>query len=147
MSLHEQIAQDYLTAFKGHQQDRTNALRLVKAALKNAEIELRHEPLTDDEIVTVLTREAKRRRESIAAYTQGQRPDLAATEELELKFISGYLPAQLDDAALTGLVTASIAELPTGPKDFGQVMSAVMAKVKGQADGHRVAAAVKQQLK
>jgi uncharacterized protein len=146
MPIHEDIEQDYLKSFKAHDQARVDVLRLIKAAIKNAEIELRH-TITDPETVAVLMREAKRRKESITLYNQGNRPELAANEEAELKIIAEYLPAQLDDEAIQKLVTDAIAELKPTPKDFGKVMSAVMAKAKGQADGQRVSATVKALLK
>ncbi len=147
MLIHQQIEQDYLTAFKAHDQARVDVLRLVKAAIKNAEIDLRKHELTDAEATTVLMKEAKKRKESIAMYRQGNRPELAAAEEAELTAISSYLPTQMSDEEIAMAVGATVAELKPTPKDFGRVMSAVMAKVKGQADGNRVAAAVKQLLK
>ena len=120
---------------------------MVKAAIKNAEIDLRKHELTDAEATTVLMKEAKKRKESIAMYRQGNRPELAAAEEAELTAISSYLPTQMSDEEIAMAVGATVAELKPTPKDFGRVMSAVMAKVKGQADGNRVAAAVKQLLK
>ncbi len=147
MPIHQQIEQDYLTAFKAHDQARVDVLRLVKAALKNAEIDLRKHELSDAEATAVLMKEAKQRKESIAMYQQGNRPELAAIETAELAAISAYLPAQMSDADLASVVAGVIAELKPTVKDFGKVMSAVMAKVKGQADGSRVSAAVKQQLK
>ncbi|MEK7637383.1 MAG: GatB/YqeY domain-containing protein [Patescibacteria group bacterium] len=147
MLIHQQIEQDYLTAFKAHDQARVDVLRLVKAAIKNAEIDLRKHELTDAEATTVLMKEAKKRKESIAMYRQGNRPELAAAEEAELTAISSYLPTQISDEEIAMAVGAAVAELKPTPKDFGRVMSAVMAKIKGQADGNRVAAAVKQLLK
>ena len=146
MPIHEAIEQDYLKSFKAHDQARVDVLRLIKAALKNAEIELRHS-LTDPETVAVLMREAKRRKESITMFGQGNRPELAAVEEAELKVIAEYLPAQMDDQAIEKIVAEVIAEQQAMAKDFGKVMSAVMAKVKGQADGQKVTAAVKALLK
>lgn len=147
MPINQQIEQDYLTAFKAHDQARVDVLRLVKAAIKNAEIHLRKHELTDAEATAVLMKEAKQRKESIAMYRQGNRPELAAIEEAELATISAYLPAQMDEAELSAIVSSVIAELKPTPKDFGKVMSAVMAKVKGRADGQRVSAAVKTFLK
>ena len=146
MPIHEDIEQDYQRSFKAHDQARVDILRLIKAALKNAEIELHH-TLTDPDTIAVLMREAKRRKESITLYNQGNRPELAALEEGELKVISEYLPAQMSAEAIKNIVSAVIAELNPTPKDFGKVMSAVMAKVKGQADGQAVSAAVKALLK
>lgn len=145
MSLVEQIDHDYKAAFKAHQQVKVTLLRLMKAAIKNAEIAARHE-LSDDEIIAVMTTEAKRRRESMAMYQQAGRQDLADQENAELQELMYYLPTQLSDSELNDLVTSAIAELKATPKDFGKVMSAVMAKAKGQADGSRVSAAVKSVL-
>lgn len=147
MFIHEEIEQDYLKSFKAHDQARVDVLRLIKAALKNAEIELRKHVMSDADTIAVLMREAKRRRESIAMYQQGNRPELAAIEEAELKVISEYLPEQMSEAAIQKMVAEVIAELKPTPNDFGKVMSAAMAKVKGQADGRLVSAAVKALLK
>jgi uncharacterized protein len=146
MKLIERIEEDYKTAFKAHDDAHVSALRLMKAAIKNAEIEARHE-LSDEEIIVVLTREAKRRRESIVMYEQGGRAELAATEKIELDHIAAYQPAQMGDDELAAIVKTVITEQAATAKDFGAVMGAVMVKVKGQADGNRVAAAVKQNLK
>jgi uncharacterized protein len=146
MPIHEAIEQDYLKSFKAHDQVRVDVLRLIKAALKNAEIELRH-PLTDPETIAVLTREVKRRKESITMFQQGNRPELKAIEEAELKVIAEYLPEQMSQEAIEKIVAEVIAEQQATTKEFGKVMSAVMAKVKGQADGQKVSAAVKALLK
>lgn len=147
MPIHELIEQDYQKSFKAHDQARVDVLRLIKAALKNKEIEVRKQVLTDTETIAVLMHEAKHRRESIAMYRQGNRPELAAIEEAELKVISEYLPAQMSEEEIRKAVADVIAELKPSPKDFGKVMSAAMAKVKGQADGQLVSAAVKELLK
>ncbi len=147
MPIHLDIEQDYLKSFKAHDQARVSVLRLIKAALKNSEIELRKHELSEVESMAVLMREAKKRKESIALYLQGNRPELAALEEAELKIISEYLPAQMEDEVLQGIVSGIISEMKPSQKDFGKVMAAVMAKVKGQADGNRVTAMVKTLLK
>lgn len=147
MPIHQEIEQDYLKSFKAHDQARVDVLRLIKAALKNHEIELREGILNDAETTAVLMKEAKKRKESITLYNQGNRPELAAIEEAELKIISEYLPAQMGDDELQKIVAAIVTETTATAKDFGKVMSAVMAKVKGQADGSRVSAAVKALLK
>ena len=147
MPIQHQIEADYLVAFKGHDQATVDALRFLKAAIKNREIELREGILSDQEIIAVLTREAKRRQESITMFTQGDRAELAAKETLELELIRKYLPAQMGDDDLAAIVKDVVATMNPTPKDFGKVMSAVMAKGKGQADGNRVSAAVKAVLK
>ncbi len=146
MMLHEQIEHDYLEAFKARRQAKVDVLRLIKAAIKNREIELRHQHLTDEEVIAVMTKEAKRRREAIAMYEQGGRPELAAKENAELQELMYYLPTQLSDGELETIIASVIAELKATPKDFGRVMSAAMAKAEGQADGSRVSAAVKKVL-
>lgn len=145
MAILQTIENDYKAAFKAHHQATIDALRLLKSALKNAEIEARRE-LTDPEIQQVLTKEAKRRREAMALFTQGGRPDLVAKEQAELDEIARYLPPQLDDGQLDTVISQTIAELKATAKDFGRVMSTVMSKISGQADGGRVSAAVKRLL-
>lgn len=145
MPLLQQLEEDYKTAFKGHHQHKVDMLRMVKAAIKNAEIEARHE-LSDDEVMAVMTKEAKRRRESIAMFEQAGRADLVERENAQLQELMFYLPNQYSDDELAAVVETVIAELQPTPKDFGKVMQAVMAKVKGQADGNRVSAAVKAKL-
>ena len=141
----ERIEADYRTAFKAHQQSKVDALRLMKSALENAEIEARRD-LTDEEVVVVLQKEAKKRREAIELYKKGNRDDKAATEQLELDEISVFLPQQMSDQDLESTVTAVVKQMNAAPSDFGKVMGAVMGKVKGQADGNRVSAAVKKIL-
>lgn len=145
MSIIDTIETDYKEAFKAHHQEAVAALRLIKSALKNAEIDAQH-PLQEDEVVAVLGQEAKRRREAIAVYTQAGRQDLAAKETGELQAINAYLPAQMGDADLIAVVREVVASLGESGQDYGRVMGAVMGKVKGQADGSRVAAVVKQTL-
>lgn len=142
----ERIESEYKTAFKAHQQTKVNVLRLIKSALENAEIAARRD-LNDEEVIAVLQREAKKRREAMALYQQGGRPEKSAEEQAELDEIARFLPAQMSDEELKVIVQATVTELSSGPADFGTVMGAVMKKVKGQVDGHRVSAAVKQVLK
>lgn len=145
MGLLDQIEHDYREAFKAHQQTKVNLLRMVKSALKNTEIDVRHD-LSDDEIIAVMTKEAKRRKEAIAMYRQAGRQDLVDQENAELQELQFYLPTEMSDSELAVVIDQVIAELKPTPKDFGKVMSAVMAKVKTQADGNRVSAAVKSKL-
>ncbi|MBI3573122.1 MAG: GatB/YqeY domain-containing protein [Candidatus Kerfeldbacteria bacterium] len=145
MGMLDDIEAQYKEAFKAHHQPLVDALRLMKAAIKNEEIAVRH-PLDDAQAVVVLQREAKHRREALATYAAAGRQDLAAKEQAELDIMSKFLPAALSDAALEAMVVATIADLQAGQKDFGKVMSAVMAKAQGQADGQRVSAVVKVHL-
>lgn len=103
--------------------------------------------LSDDEVLKILAREAKRRREAATAFQEAGRDEQAAAERAENAILSGYLPAQLDDAELTALVTAAIAEAgAAGMGAMGQVMKAATPKVAGRAEGSRVAAEVRRQL-
>lgn len=145
MTTLERIEHEYKEAFKAHNTPKVNMLRMVKAAYKNAEIEARHD-LSDAEVMAVLQKEAKRRRESIAMFAQGGRTDLVAQETEELKLLELFLPAPMSDADLNAIVKAVVDEMQPTPKDFGKVMSAVMAKTNGQADGGRVSAIVKSLL-
>ncbi len=145
MALLEQIEHDYKEAFKAHHTAKVSMLRMLKASLKNAEIEARHD-LKDDEIIAVMTKDAKRRRESIAMFEQAGRADLVAQENAELQELMFYLPTQMSDSEIETLAKTVIAELQATTKDFGPVMKTVTERSKGQADGGRVAPIVKNLL-
>ena len=103
--------------------------------------------LSDDEVLKVLAKEAKKRREAATAYMEAMRPELAAKEEAELVFLEAYLPAQLSDDELASLVTTAIAETgAAGMQGMGKVMKAVTPQVAGRADGGRVSVEVRRQL-
>ncbi len=125
---------------------KVSTLRLLLSEVKNAEIAKGH-PLSDEEIVEVASREAKKRREAAAGFRQGDREEQALKEEAELKILEGYLPAQASDEELTKIIEQAINELGASSiADMGKVMQAVMVKVAGQADGGRVSAIVKEKL-
>lgn len=147
MSLIAKIESEYKSAYKAHNQPKVNVLRLIKSALKNAEIEVRRHELTEAEEIAVLNREAKQRREALAMYQRAGRADRAAAEQAELAELELFLPPPMPDQELQAVVQAAVVELRAGPSDFGRVMGVVMKKVQGQADGQRVAAAVKAILK
>jgi uncharacterized protein YqeY len=146
MTLQQTLDADYKAAFKAHDTASVETYRMVKSAVKNAEIEARHE-LSDEETISVLQREVKRRRESALAFRDGGREELAAKEDAEIALIAKYLPEQMSDDELTKIVETIISEQSATAKDFGKVMGAVMASVKGKADGSRVTPIVKQLLK
>jgi len=103
--------------------------------------------LTDDDVIKILTREAKRRREAATAFADAGRDDQAAAERAEEQVLTGYLPAQLDDDELAAMVTAAIAETgASGPAGLGQVMKVLTPRVAGRAEGSQVAALVRSQL-
>lgn len=147
-TLKDQLRADLTTAMKARDETRTRTLRMALTSITNEEVSgSAAHVLTDDDVVKVLTREAKRRREAAAAFADAGRADQAAAERAEEEVLAAYLPAQLDDAELAALVTAAIAETgASGPGGIGQVMKAVTPKVAGRAEGSRVAAVVRAQL-
>lgn len=153
MSLVEKIHQDMVAAMKQRSVDRLSTLRMVKAALKNKEIDQRS-PVTDAQAIQVLTTLIKQRRDSIEQFTRGNRPELAAKEAAEITVIEEYMPKAAGDDELRQLVTATLAELRSqgtqlGSKDMGLVMKAVQARIQAtglRADGRVVSDMVKTAL-
>jgi uncharacterized protein YqeY len=147
MGLREQIREDMKEAMKAKEMDKLNAIRMIQAAFKNREIELRPNDISEDELIGVLKKLAKQRKESIDTYTAANRKDLADGEAKELKLIEGYLPAQMDRAQIEKIVTQVIAETGAkSQKEMGAVMKAVIAKTAGQADNKIVSELVKAKL-
>lgn len=146
MGLGPKIDADFKAALKAKDAPTVSCLRMVRAALKNKEKDLRR-PLEEPEEIQVLKSLAKQRRDSIEQYQKGGRPELAAQERAELEIIQAYLPAQLDQAAIEKVLDEVFAEVkPLGPKDMGKVMKAAMARLAGQADGKLVNQLVRQRL-
>lgn len=146
--LKDRLQQDLTTAMKARDELRTGTLRLALTAIRNEEVAGREaRELDDDEVVKVLMREIKRRRESAEAFDSGARPQRAEQERAESAVLEEYLPAQLGDEELRDLVAAAISETgAAGPKAMGQVMRVVSPRVAGRAEGGRVAAEVRRQL-
>jgi uncharacterized protein YqeY len=141
MTVTEQVRTDMTGAMKAGEKVRVGALRLVLSELQKAAKE------GDADELAVLRRERKRRLDAAEQFRGGGRPELADQEESEARLIEGYLPAELGDAELDGLVAAAIDETgAASPKDLGQVMKAVMSRVGGRADGKRVSARVRERL-
>ena len=146
MTIAEQLTEDMKSSMKAGDSQRTGVLRLLRGALKNEEIKIGH-PLGEVEVLKVLQREAKQRRDSIEAYSSAGRQDLLEVEEQELKVIASYLPEALSDEELAKVVDAVVAELgATGPQRMGQVIGEVMKRVGVQADGGAVARLVRARL-
>jgi uncharacterized protein YqeY len=146
--LKERLRTDMTDAMRSRDQVRLRTLRMALSSITNEEVSgsTAHE-LSDDDILKVLTREAKKRREAAEAYEAAGRAEQAAAERAEGDVLAGYLPAQLPDDELAGLVTEAIAETgATGMQGLGKVMKAVTPHVAGRADGARVAAEVRRQL-
>ena len=146
--LKERLRTDLSAAMRARDQVRMRTLRMALTAITNEEVAgASSRELSDDDIVKVLTREAKKRREAADAFGSADRPEQAAAERAEGEVLSEYLPAQLDDAELGRLVTEVIAETgAAGMPAMGQVMKAITPRVAGRADGARVAAEVRRQL-
>lgn len=147
-ALKEKLRNDLSAAIKARDDVRTRTLRMALTAVTNEEVAGKQaRELSDDEVVKVLAREAKKRREAADAFADAGRPEQAAAERAEGEVINHYLPAQLSDEELAGLVSAAIAETgAAGPRAMGQVMKVVRPKIGDRADGGRIAAEVKRQL-
>ncbi len=139
MAIVEQVEKDLPTAMKAQEALKLSVLRMMKAALKNKQVEL-GKALGDAEAVAVLRTLVKQRHESVEQFRKGGRSDLADKEEAEIKIVESYLPAAASDAEIDAAVEAAIAETGAGnPKDLGKVMKAAMARLAGKnADGKRV---------
>ncbi len=152
-SIAERLEKDIIAAMKARDRDRTTALRMVKTALKNKEIEKRA-PLDEAESLQILATLIKQRRDSVDQFTKGNRPELAAKETAEIALIENYMPKAASEQELRKLVEATLAELAVsgtdlGPKDMGPAMKAVQARIQAaglRADGRQVSEIVKAEL-
>jgi uncharacterized protein len=148
MTLKEQLRADLTRAMKGRDELTASTVRMVLTAVTTEEVAGKTaRVLSDDEVVKVLTREAKKRREAQQAFAQAGRDELAAREQAELAVIETYLPQQMTDAEISTAVAAAIADSGAqGNQAMGQVMKLLSVKVAGRADGAKVAAEVRRQL-
>jgi hypothetical protein len=146
MSLQTDIESAMRAAMKARDPVRVSTLRLAMAAAHNRRIELGHE-LTDAEVIEVLDRQVKQRRESIELYRQGGRPELADAEEAELAILREFLPEPLTDAELERLARDAVAATgASGPADMGRVMGVLAPQTRGRADGKAVSELVRRLL-
>jgi hypothetical protein len=147
MGIVEQVGKDLIAAMKAQEALKLSVLRMMKAALKNKQVEL-GKPLEDPEAMAVLRTLVKQRRESIEQFRKGARDDLADKEEAEIKIVETYLPAAASEAEIAAAVAAAIAETGAAQvKDLGKVMKAAMAKLVGKnVDGRRVNEQVRAKL-
>ena len=146
--LKERLRADLNAAMRARDQVRMRTLRMALTSITNEEVAgAAARDLTDDEVLKVLTREARKRREAAEAFSAAGRSDQAAAERAEGDVLAGYLPAQLSDDELAALVDAAIAETgASGMASMGQVMKTVTPRIAGRADGARVAAEVRRRL-
>lgn len=149
-TLKERLRSDLTTSIKARDELRSSTLRMVLTAVTNAEVAGKeHRELTDDDVLGVLTSEAKKRREAAEAFGDAGREEQAAKERAEALVIADYLPAQLDPAEIEALVTEAIDELGVrgdGMRAMGKVMGVLTPRTKGRAEGGALAAAVRRQL-
>jgi uncharacterized protein YqeY len=146
MSLTARINDDLKAAMRGGDARRRDALRLLLAALKQREVDERKE-LADAEVVTIVEKLIKQRRESITQFEKGGRQDLAQNEKFELAMLQTYMPQAMPDAEIEAAVAEAVAAAgATGPSDMGKVMGALKGKLAGRADMSKVSALVKTKL-
>lgn len=148
MTIKEKLVEDMKQAMKDKEAGklRLSVIRMVRASIKNLEIDRRHE-LSEDETLEVLAREVKMRRDASEEFAKANRPDLVENLRKELDILMDYLPQQLSEDAVRSLVLEAVQETKAaGPKDMGKVMAVLMPKVKGRADGKMVNQLVREAL-
>jgi uncharacterized protein YqeY len=146
MSLKQRLTDDMKSAMKSGDKDRLGVIRLINAAIKQKEVDERIQ-LDDAQVVAVLDKMVKQRKDSVSQYEQANREDLAAVERAEIVVIEGYVPAKMDEAAILTAIDAAIAETgAAGPADMGKLMGVLKPKLAGQADMGQVSALVKKKL-
>jgi len=148
--LKDRLRTDLTTAMKARDEVRSSTLRMVLTSITNAEVAGKEQrELSDDDIIGVLSTEAKKRREAATAFEEGGRAEMAAKEKAEAAVIADYLPEQLSAEEIAGIVTAAVEQVGAageGMKAMGRVMGVVQPQVKGRAEGGAVAAEVRRQL-
>ncbi len=147
--LKKQIFEDLKTAMKSGETEKRDVLRMLDSMIKNTEIELkkREEGLSDEEVLTVIGKAVKQRKDAMAQFAEGGRPELAEKEASEVDILMAYLPAQLSEEAVREVVLAVIAETgATSKADIGKVMGLAMSRLKGQTDGNVVKKIAEEQL-
>ncbi|CCO24289.1 GatB/YqeY domain-containing protein [Maridesulfovibrio hydrothermalis] len=147
MSLIEQIDKDYITAYKAKDAVKKTVLRHLKTAIKNRMVDLKEETLSDDDVLDLVSKQIKQRKDSIEQYESAGRPELAETEAIEIKALAGYMPPELSTEELEAAVDKAIADIGASKmQDMGKVMQAIMAAHKGQVDGKALSSLVRSRL-
>ena len=148
MSLAEQIEKDVIVAMKAKDAVKVSTLRMLKSALGNYLIQVKKDKAEDSEVLGIITKQAKQRRESVESFEKAGRKDLADKEKAELAILESYLPKQLTDDELRAVVQKAIVWSDAkSPADMGKLMKVLMPAVQGKADGKRVQEVVKDLLK
>jgi len=148
MALKEKLQNDLTAAMRARDEVRSGTIRMILTAIKNEEVSGKEaRELIDAEVITVLSREAKKRREAAEAFEQAGAADRAANEKAEGVIIAEYLPAQLSESEIKEMIAAAISETgATGPQQMGLVMKSIQPKIAGRADGGLVSSLVKAAL-
>ncbi len=147
MSLSDRLQEDMKLALKSRDGSRLSTIRMLRSSVSYAQID-KGDELTDDEVVAVLAREAKKRRETIEAAEQGGRSEVAARERAELEVINGYLPEQLGEAEIEKIAKEIVAQVGASDiKDRGKVMGPLMERIRGRADGKLASQTVEKLLR
>ena len=146
MSLKDRITEDMKSAMRAHEAERLGTIRMLQAAIKQREVDERI-TLDDAAVIAIVDKLIKQRKDSVAAYTQGGRKDLADKESAEITLLTAYLPARLSAAEVAAQIKAMVAETgATSMKDMGKVMALAKARLAGKADMGAISAAVKAAL-
>jgi uncharacterized protein len=146
MSLKQQLTDDMKTAMRGGDKDRLGVIRLILAAIKQREVDERIQ-LDDTQVLAVLEKMLKQRKDSVSQYAAAGREDLADVERAEMAVIDTYMPAKLSDAEVDAIIEAAIAETGAGSaRDMGKVVGVVKGKIAGRADMAQVSARIKARL-
>ncbi len=147
MSLSEKLTEDMKQAMKAKDRKKLSVIRMVRASLQNEAIKLGVDTLSEEDELTILSRELKQRKDSIEEFEKADRSDLVDNLNSEIKILEVYMPKQLTDEELDQLIDQTIEEVnATSKRDFGKLMGALMPKVKGKADGSKVQQLVKEKL-
>ena len=145
--LEEKISKDYVQAMKDRDSTMSSTLNFLRAQIKNVRIDKRLEKVEDPEVVAVIKKQIKQRQDSIEQYKLGARQDLVDKETQELEILKRYLPSELSEAEIAGIVSNVIKETHASSiKDMGKVMKIVLEKTAGQADNKTISEIVKQKL-
>jgi len=144
--MREKILSDLVAAMKNQDKETLAVLRMVKGAMQLEEINLKHE-LTDDEVLTVLVKQIKTRKESIVEFEKGNRQDLIEATNKEIEILNKYMPEQLSDEEVAAIIDEAFAEIkPESNKDMGKIMAYVNPKLKGKTDMGKVSQIIKSKL-
>lgn len=144
--MRERILNDLKQAMKDQNKDLLSVIRMVKGAMQMEELKVKH-PLTDEEVITIIGREIKTRRESIAEFMKGNRTDLAAKTQSEIDILEQYMPEQLEESTIDQIIDEAFSVIcPQAPSDMGKIMGMITPKLKGKADMSMVSKKVKERL-